>query len=109
MDAESLRRSAPPQPVRVGNAVRGEVLRVDHFGNLITNIPSGWVNPTALVEVGGEVISGLRTHYGTVESGELLALIGSGGTLEISVRSESAAARLGVRRGARVNVRAHRD
>ena len=62
-----------------------------------------------LIEIGGEVISGLRTHYGTVEHGELLALVGSGGTLEVSVRSESAAARLGVGRGAKVSLRAHRD
>ena len=109
MDPEALIRGSLPEPVRVGESVRGEVLRVDHFGNLITNIPGGWVSPTALVEVGGEVISGLRTHYGTVEHGELLALVGSGGTLEISVRSESAAARLNVGRGASISVRVQRD
>ena len=109
VDSSALRRHTQPEPERVGSSVRGQVLRVDHFGNLITNIPSSWVSPTALVEIGGEVISGLRTHYGTVEAGELLALIGSGGTLEISVRSESAAARLDVRCGAAVHVRAHRD
>jgi S-adenosylmethionine hydrolase len=102
-------RYSPPAAERLGGAIRGEVLRADHFGNLITNIPSSWVSPTALVEIAGEVISGLRTHYGTVGHGELLALVGSGGTLEISVRSESAAARLGVGRGASVHVRPHRD
>jgi S-adenosylmethionine hydrolase len=109
VEPAALIRYTPPEPVRVGDSVRGEILRTDHFGNLITNIPSGWVAPTALVEIGGEVISGLRTHYEMVEVGELVALIGSGGTLEVSVRSESAAARLGVGRGADVNVRVVRD
>ena len=109
VDPAQLRRFSAPVPTRVGDAARGEVVRVDRFGNLITNIPASWVNPTALVEVGGQVISGLRTHYAMVEPGDLVALIGSGGTLEISVRNESAAARLDARRGARVSVRAHRD
>lgn len=109
VDPAVLKRFTPPEARRVGDSVRGEVLRVDHFGNLVTNIPSGWISPTALVEIGGHVVSGMRTHYGTVEVGELLALVGSGGTLEVSVRGESAAARLRVGRGAPVNVRAHRD
>jgi S-adenosylmethionine hydrolase len=85
------------------------VAHVDRFGNLITNIPSSWVSPTALVEVGGEEVSGMRTHYAAAEMGELLALIGSGGTLEISVRNGNAAERLSAGRGDRVNVRTHRD
>lgn len=109
LDPAALVRYAPPEAKRVGDAVRGEVVRVDHFGNLVTNVPAAWVSPTALIDIGGEVISGLRASYGLVDEGDLLALVGSGGTLEISVRGESAADRLDVRRGARVYVRAHRD
>jgi S-adenosylmethionine hydrolase len=109
VDPADLVRLDLPDPERLGAAVRGHVWHVDRFGNLITDIPSAWVSPTALVEVGGEEVSGLRTHYGAAEDGELLALIGSGGTLEISVRNGSAAARLSAGRGDRVSVRTHRD
>ena len=67
------------------------------------------MSPTALVEVGGVEVSGLRTHYMAAEDGELLALIGSGGTLEVSVRNGNAAERLSTGRGDRVSVRTHRD
>jgi S-adenosylmethionine hydrolase len=109
IDPAKLVRLEFPAPERVGVAVRGHVAHVDRFGNLITDIPGPWVSPTALVEVGGEEVSGLRTHYGAAGPGELLALIGSGGMLEISVRNGSAAERLSAGRGDRVSVRTHRD
>ncbi len=109
VDASALVRLDFPAPERTGAAVRGHVAHVDRFGNLISDIPGAWVSPTALVEVGGEEVSGLRNHYGAAEDGELLALIGSGATLEIAVRNGSAAARLSAGRGDRVNVRTHRD
>lgn len=109
VDPSGLVQLDLPAPVRLGAAVRGQVAHVDRFGNLITDIPGAWVSPTALVEVSGEEVSGLRTHYGAAGSGELLALIGSGGTLEISVRNGSAADRLSAGRGDRVRVRTHRD
>ena len=109
IDPAELVRLEFPAPERAGLAVRGHVWHVDRFGNLITDVPGAWVSPTALVEVGGEEVSGLRTHYGAGEDGELLAFIGSGGTLEISVRNGSAAERLSAGRGDRVNVRTHRD
>jgi len=109
LEAGELVRLELPLPERLAAAVRGRVIHVDRFGNLITDVPGGWVSPTALVEVGGEVLSGLRTHYAAVGEGELLALIGSGGTLEISVRNGNAAVRLGAGRGDPVNIRTHRD
>lgn len=109
VEPSGLVRLPAPAPERVGAAVRGHVVHVDRFGNLITDIPSRWVSPTALVEVAGEEVSGMRTHYAAAEPGELLALIGSGGTLEISVRNGNAAERLSAGRGDRVNVRTHRD
>lgn len=109
VEPSELVRLAFPAPERLGAAIRGHVAHVDRFGNLITDIPSTWVSPTALVEVCGEEVSGLRTHYGAAESGELLALIGSGGTLEVAVCNGSAAERLSAGRGDRVRVRTHRD
>jgi len=109
LDPSELVRLDLPEPERHGAAVRGRVAHVDRFGNLITDIPSAWVSPTALVEMAGEEVFGLRTHYEAADAGELLALIGSGGTLEIAVRNGNAAERLSAGRGDRVSVRTHRD
>ncbi len=109
IDPESVVLLDLPEPERLGAAVRGHVAHVDRFGNLVTDIPAAWVSPTALIEIAGEEVSGLRTHYGAAENGELLALIGSGGMLEVSVRNGNAAARLTAHRGATVRVRTHRD
>lgn len=94
-----------PAPERAGTSIRGRVAHVDRFGNLITDIPAGWVSPTVRVELAGVELSGLRTHYGAAEPGEVLALIGSGGTLEVAVRDGSAAAKLSAGRGDPVGVR----
>lgn len=98
-----------PKPVHHGDRVRGSVTHVDRFGNLVTDIPGRSLAPTALIEVGGEAISGVRSTYASVEPGQMLALIGSTGTLEISLRDGSAAERLGVERGHTVHVRPERD
>lgn len=93
-----------PQPARTDSGVRGEVLLADRFGNLITNIPEGWVPASPRVRVEAESVGPVRRTYGDVDPGDLLALIGSVGLLEVSVRDGSAAARLGVDRGAEVVV-----
>lgn len=93
-----------PQPSRTDSGVRGEVLLADRFGNLITNIPGEWVPGLARVEVDGAPVGAVRRTYGDVDPGQLLALVGSVGLLEVSVRDGSAASRLGVDRGAEVVV-----
>ncbi len=67
----------------------GEVIYIDRFGNLITNI-----RPT--VEIDGEVkikeyvIEKISKTYAEVKSGQLVALINSSGLLEIGVRDGNA-------------------
>ena len=108
-EPSGLVRFATSAPVRHGDSVRGSVTHVDRFGNLVTDIPPRSLAPSALIEIGGEVISGLRSTYASVESGELVALVGSTGMLEISLRDGSAAERLGVERGHPVYARPERD
>ncbi len=93
-----------PQPRQTGTGVEGEVLEVDRFGNLITNIPADWVPSGAEVGVAGTAVGPVRRTYGDVESGEVLGLIGSVELLEVSVRDGRAADRLEVGRGAKVVV-----
>jgi S-adenosylmethionine hydrolase len=84
-----------PQP----HGRSGEVIAVDRFGNLITNLTSAHD-----VTIDDKVVR-LRKTYGDVEEGQLMALINSDGLLEIAVRNGSAAETLGVSRGAVVQLR----
>jgi S-adenosylmethionine hydrolase len=93
-----------PQPGRTADGAEGEILEVDRFGNLVTNIPADWLPEGARVAVEGTAIGPVRRTYGDVSSGEILALVGSVALLEVSVRDGSAADRLGVGRGAEVLV-----
>jgi len=93
-----------PQPHRAGDHLAGEVVHVDRFGNLITNVPGEWLAPGARVQVDGGPAAPLVRTYADVAPGALAALVGSAGMLEISVRDGSAAERLGVGRGASVRV-----
>lgn len=82
-------------PAREGDAIRGRVVRADAFGNLITDIaagllPDGTDTASMVVEVLGRGIRGLSRTYADVPAGGLLALVGSGGTLEVSVNCGSA-------------------
>ncbi|MGH7537018.1 MAG: SAM hydrolase/SAM-dependent halogenase family protein [Gemmatimonadales bacterium] len=91
-----------PTPRVAGTGVVGEVIHVDRFGNLVSNIPGALVGPGAHLVVGGAEVGTLRRTFGEVERGALLAYVGSGGTVEIAVRDGSAARRLEVGVGAEV-------
>ncbi|MFN8497233.1 MAG: SAM-dependent chlorinase/fluorinase [Anaerolineae bacterium] len=83
----------------------GVVIHVDHFGNLITNIPGSAVaGGAASVEAAGVTMPVVRT-YADVAVGEALAYVGSSGLVEVAVRDGRAAARLGVGVGAPVRLR----
>jgi len=61
---------------------RGEVIAIDHFGNLLTNLRA----PAAArgqVELAGRQLE-LRRTYADVAPGELVALVGSGGAIEVA-------------------------
>lgn len=78
----------------------GEVIRVDHFGNLITNITGEELgefhaSEGPIVTIGGLALKGIHTTYDDVSEGEPLALIGSSDVLEIAVNRGSAIADLG--------------
>ena len=102
--ADPVRLSWPAAERRAGEIV-GETLGADPFGNLVTSIREGDLAGAAVagVEAGGRPARWVRT-YGEAGPGELLALVGSGGRLEIAVREGSAAAVLGKIRGLAVRV-----
>jgi hypothetical protein len=79
-----------PEPSVSGGEITGEILYADSFGNLVTNIRGETVGPGSTVYVGRYRIRGVSGSYGEAGKGELLAIIGSAGLLEISVNQGSA-------------------
>jgi S-adenosylmethionine hydrolase len=116
---------APRLSVAPGT-IRGEVVHIDHFGNVVTSIGrlerstpqtltlrpafGGDVTPltvdavSAQISAGGVQVRGIHATYSEVEPGTLLALVGSSALLELGVNQGNAAARLGVRIGDTVEV-----
>jgi S-adenosylmethionine hydrolase len=87
--------------------MEGEIIFVDTFGNLITNIPEAMFEDACsppLVQVAGREISGLVETYGNASAGQMVALIGSSSALEIAVVNGNASRELGVGVGAPVVV-----
>jgi S-adenosylmethionine hydrolase len=106
--ASSLVRLELPLPRATANGLDGEVLGVDRFGNLTTNIDNLTMArmPGALaVHVGSAVIPRIVSTYSDVAAGELCALVGSSDRLELAVNGGNAATTLGVGRGAIVRLR----
>ncbi len=97
-----LVRLPGPQPVERDGAVAGEVVYVDGYGNLVTNIPAHQLPADAVVEIVGQRVMGLSRHYDVARP--LVALVGSHDTLEVAQPGGSAAEALGVGRGAPVRV-----
>lgn len=74
----------------ITNGVAGCIQYIDHFGNLVSNIPASYVQgKTWCVEVNGLQIPGCTT-YSDVEVGEVLALVGSHGCVEIAINGGNA-------------------
>ena len=92
-----------PGPAVAEDAIRGRVVYVDRFGNLVCNIrPGDLAGRQADIEIGGRLIRGLSRTF--ADGDGLLALIGSHGYLEVAVTEGSAAEHLGVAVGAGVSV-----
>jgi len=106
---EDYQRLQIPAPAVKSGELSGEVLLVDRFGNLVTNIGRAalveWAASREMaVRAGGQPIGPVVSTYADVERGALCALVGSTERLEISVNGGSAADRLQLGRGAEVVV-----
>ena len=87
-----------------GSVVRGKILHVDTFGNLVSNIPEAFLTMQRLtVEIAGVSVGGLGRTYG--EHDQLFALLTSDGWLAVAQPNGSASAVLGVGRGEPLLVR----
>lgn len=94
-----------PKPEETKDGWRGEVIQIDHFGNISSNIRAEHLGEAIrqkekiLVHLNGMEIKGLVNTFGERPVGELIALLGSTGNLGISVVNGNAAAKFGVKIG----------
>ena len=96
-------------PILENDVLIGEVIFIDHFGNLITNIPGSEFarlseHPFRLV-VGDQVVTQRVRTYGEAKAGTAVALISSLDLLEVALTNGNAAEKLGAQVGTRVSVR----
>jgi S-adenosylmethionine hydrolase len=98
-------RLAYTTPHFEGKTIVGEIVYIDRFGSLITNLTAELVPSYARLEVEDLDLGSLKRTFNDVTTGGLLAYIGSGGVIEIAVRNGSAARRLGVGVGGRVRAK----
>ena len=107
---EDFVRFSIPKPKVNGNTIKCVVLKLDNFGNLITNL-KGEETPGLIaadakftIRAGNAEIKKLLPTFASGAAGEPIAIIGSGGYLELCVNKGNAARVLGIGRGAEVTV-----
>jgi S-adenosyl-L-methionine hydrolase (adenosine-forming) len=106
-----VRFNAPkPKPIDA-KSMRGVVLRVDRFGNLITNFAAQDVPalfaatpPPFKMVVGKREITSVKTNYGEGAPNEVFGIVGSMGYLEIAANRAAAAQLLGASKGSEVQL-----
>lgn len=95
-------RSPLPEPREGRDGIVGEVIYVDRFGTLVSNLPVARAGAASRIRVAGRDAGVLRRTFADVAPGELVVFMGSGGAIEIAVRDGHAARQLGVGVGAPV-------
>jgi S-adenosylmethionine hydrolase len=99
-----------PEPLVSAGSIEGEILDLDSFGNLITNVDAEMLAGIADVEkvevrLGEHRAVGIQSTYADRPEGTLIALVGSAGRLELSVVGGNAADKLDAHVGDRVRIR----
>ena len=100
---------AVPEPALGKDQIVGEVLRVDRFGSLVTNVDRRTFERFAggggiEIVVGTQAVGQVIATYADAEPGAVCALFGSSDHLEVAVNGGSAAERLSLARGARIRI-----
>jgi S-adenosylmethionine hydrolase len=99
------KRLALPRPKEADGVVKGVVLKVDSFGNLLTNFRADDLAPDAIekgevkLQVGNHAVTRLVPTFANGAAGEPIAYLGSSGYLEIGVNRGNLSKTLGIGRG----------
>ncbi len=104
--AQECSRLLVPQPKVTKRGLAGEIIHVDGFGNLITNIAAELLHDKQVVaiSIGRRQIKQVSESYLDMPVGQAGALIGSAGFLEIAVNQGNARAALRARIGTPVRM-----
>ncbi len=109
--SDFVRFNAPKPKAVDGNTLRGVVLKVDRFGNLITNITPQdapmlfGADPAPFrISVGKHEITEIHSNYSEGAPGEVFGILGSMGFLEIAADRDSAAKIVGTGKGSEVSI-----
>jgi S-adenosyl-L-methionine hydrolase (adenosine-forming) len=109
--ADYVKFNAPKPKAVDGNRLRGVVLKVDRFGNLITNITPqdapmllGGGAKKFKISVGTREITEMKTAYAEGSPGEVFGVLGSMGFLEVATNRNSAAQITGAGKGNEVTI-----
>ena len=89
-----------PLPLKKNDDLVGEIIRMDNFGNLITNITREHLYPFLcskglIIKIGNLILKKISNAYNDVPEGRPLAIIGSSGLLEIAINMGKASDLLG--------------
>jgi len=108
---KSWKQVSFPEPILGQEKLIGEIVHVDAFGNLVSNIDRKNLLQFSkgrpfVIKIAKRIMRGLKKGYWEGRKDEPMALIGSGGFLEISVREKNAQKALRAKKGTRVVVRA---
>jgi S-adenosyl-L-methionine hydrolase (adenosine-forming) len=102
---EDFKRFSMPKPKEANGSWKGVVLKVDSFGNLITNFRAEDLSPESVekgeiqLQVGNHNVTRMVQMFASGNAGEPVAYMGSSGYLEIAVNKGNAAKQLGIARG----------
>jgi S-adenosyl-L-methionine hydrolase (adenosine-forming) len=110
-EIEDYVKFAAPRPKKTGEGtMRGVVLKIDRFGNLITNVTPADVpalfeaSAAFKIKVGSREIADIRKTFAEGAPGEVFGIVGSMGYLEIVANRASAAQITGAGKGGEVNI-----
>ena len=105
---ETFDRLALPEVIRAAAEIVGEIVYIDGFGNLFTNIEdhdlTGLPRQEIEITLGAIRISGLASNYAAANAGNFVAVVNSWGLLEIAVSQGSAQQNTGAKIGDKVKV-----
>lgn len=101
-----------PEVTGGDRSIHGEIVYVDRFGNLVTNVSREQLKPwqgksgfgPVRIHVGSAEIEGINRTYSDVPKGRAVAVFGSSGFLEMAVNGGSAQATLGASVGSHILV-----
>jgi S-adenosylmethionine hydrolase len=98
-----------PEPEIEEGIINGIIIHMDRFGNLISNIHEALFTEsigsgTYRILIGDQMIEEVQDSYSGVKEGEILAIFGSSGYLEISKRDQNAKKMLGLDKGSEIKV-----